>query len=85
MQAGGAEFVALMEQYHVTMVLAGHLQAYQRMMHNGIPYIITGGGGSPPAVPRLLGGRYHYVRVEMRGDTARDSVVWLDDVPTPVP
>jgi 3',5'-cyclic AMP phosphodiesterase CpdA len=85
MQAGGAEFVALMERYHVTMVLAGHLQAYQRMQRNGIPYIITGGGGSPPAVPRLLGGRYHYVRVEIRGDTARDSVVWLDDVATPVP
>ena len=85
MQAGGAEFTALMEQYHVTMVLAGHLQAYQRMQRNGIPYIITGGGGSPPAVPRVLGGRYHYVRVEIRGDTARDSVVWLDDVATPVP
>ena len=85
MQAGGAEFVALMERYHVTMVLAGHLQAYQRMQRNGIPYIITGGGGSPPAVPRVLGGRYHYVRVEIRGDTARDSVVWLDDVATPVP
>lgn len=85
MQAGGAEFVALMERYHVTMVLAGHLQAYQRMQRHGIPYIITGGGGSPPAVPRVLGGRYHYVRVEIRGDTARDSVVWLDDVATPGP
>jgi 3',5'-cyclic AMP phosphodiesterase CpdA len=85
MQAGGAEFTTLMEQYHVTMVLAGHLQAYQRMQRNGIPYIITGGGGSPPAVPRVLGGRYHYVRVEIRGDTARDSVVWLDDVATPGP
>ncbi len=85
MRAGGADFVALMEKYHVTMVFAGHLQAYQRMQRNGIPYIITGGGGSPPAVPRILGGRYHYVRVEIRGNTAQDSVVWLDDVATPVP
>ncbi len=85
MQDGGAAFVALMEKYHVTMVFAGHLQAYQRMEHNSIPYIITGGGGSPPAVPRILGGRYHYVRVEIRGNTAQDSVVWLDDVATPSP
>jgi 3',5'-cyclic AMP phosphodiesterase CpdA len=85
MRAGGPAFVALMEKYQVTMVFAGHLQAYQRMERNGIPYIICGGGGSPPAVPAFLGGRYHYVKVEIRGNTAPDSVVWLDDVATPSP
>jgi Icc-related predicted phosphoesterase len=85
MRAGGDAFVALMTKYHVTMVLAGHLQAYARMERDGIPYIITGGGGSPPAVPAFLGGRYHYIRVAVRGSNASASVTWLDDVMPPAP
>jgi 3',5'-cyclic AMP phosphodiesterase CpdA len=85
LQAGGPEFMALMEKHHVTAVYAGHLHAYTRVEHNGIPYIITGGGGEPLHVPSLLGGRYHYVRVAVRGTTAGDTVVLLNNVPTPGP
>ena len=85
MQAGSDAFVALMDKYDVTLVLAGHLQAYARMERGGVPYIITGGGGSPPAVPAVLGGRYHYTRVEIRGTTVTHTVVWLDEVMPPSP
>jgi hypothetical protein len=85
LQAGGPEFMALMEKHHVTAVYAGHLHAYTRVERNGIPYIITGGGGEPLHVPALLGGRYHYVRVAVRGTTASDTVVLLNNVPTPGP
>lgn len=84
MQAGGDAFVELMAKYDVTLVLAGHLQAYATMERGGVPYIITGGGGSPPAVPAFLGGRYHYTRVEIRGTSVTPTVVWLDEV-MPVP
>jgi Icc-related predicted phosphoesterase len=85
MQVGGEDIAALMDKYDVTLVLAGHLQAYARMERGGVPYIITGGGGSPPAVPAFLGGRYHYTRVEIRGTAVTHTVVWLDDVLPPAP
>ncbi|HUS15609.1 MAG TPA: metallophosphoesterase [Chloroflexia bacterium] len=83
--AGGPEFTALMERYHVTAAYAAHLHAYSRVTRNGVPYVITGGGGEPLHVPALLGGRFHYVRVTVRGTTAQDTVVWMDQVPTPGP
>jgi 3',5'-cyclic AMP phosphodiesterase CpdA len=85
LQAGGEEFIGLMEQYGVTAVYAAHLHAYTRVTRNGIPYIITGGGGEPLHVPALLGGEYHYLRVAVRGTTVSETLVPLDSVPTPSP
>jgi len=85
LQAGGPEFMALMEKYHVSEVYAGHLHAYFRIQPDGVPYVITGGGGEPLHVPSLLGGRYHYVRVTVRASGSEDSVIPLDNVPTPAP
>ncbi|HMA35629.1 MAG TPA: metallophosphoesterase [Chloroflexia bacterium] len=85
LQAGGPEFSALMEQYQVTTVFAGHLHAYTRLERNGVPYVITGGGGEPLHVPALLGGRYHYVRVAVQGTTTQETMIALDTVPTPTP
>lgn len=39
--------VPLFEQYGVDMVFNGHSHAYERYFHNGIYYIVTGGGGAP--------------------------------------
>jgi predicted phosphodiesterase len=39
--------VPLFEQYGVDMVFNGHTHAYERYFHNGIYYIVTGGGGGP--------------------------------------
>lgn len=39
--------VPLFEQYKVDMVFSGHSHAYERYCHNGIYYIVTGGGGAP--------------------------------------
>ncbi len=41
--------VPLFEQYGVDMVFNGHSHAYERYFHNGIYYIVTGGGGAPLA------------------------------------
>ncbi len=85
LSAGGDDFAALMDAYHVTAVYAGHLHAYTRMTRNEIPYIITGGGGEPLHVPSLLGGVYHYLRVAVRGTGVSETLVPLDAVPTPGP
>ncbi len=85
LQAGGPAFEALMQRYAVSTVFAGHLHAYMTVTSGGIPYVITGGGGEPLHVPGFLGGRYHYVRVSIRGDQATTAPVWLDGIPTPAP
>ena len=85
LQGGGPEFVALMAKYHVTAVYAGHLHAYSRTEQDGVTYVITGGGGEPLHLPAFLGGSYHYVRVEIRGSVATDSIIGLAGVPTPEP
>ncbi len=39
--------VPLFEQYKVDVVFSGHSHYYERFLHNGIYYIISGGGGAP--------------------------------------
>ncbi|GAI54662.1 unnamed protein product, partial [marine sediment metagenome] len=39
--------VPLFEENGVDMVFNGHSHVYERYLHNGIYYIVTGGGGAP--------------------------------------
>lgn len=39
--------VPLFEMYGVDLVLNGHDHIYERSLKNGIPYVVTGGGGAP--------------------------------------
>jgi predicted phosphodiesterase len=49
------QLVPLFEQYGVDVVFSGHSHAYERYLHSGISYIVTGGGGAPlyPLLPDL--------------------------------
>jgi len=40
--------VPLFEKYGVDLVLSGHDHNYQRIEHNGLTYIVIGGGGASP-------------------------------------
>lgn len=42
-----AYLVPLFEAGDVDLVFSGHTHAYERYLHNGVTYIVTGGGGSP--------------------------------------
>ncbi len=48
--------VPLLEQHGVDVAFQGHSHAYERYLHNGIHYIVTGGGGAPlyPLVPDII-------------------------------
>jgi len=39
--------VPLFQQHGVDIAFQSHSHAYERYVHNGIPYIVTGGGGGP--------------------------------------
>jgi hypothetical protein len=68
--------VPLFEMYSVDVVLNGHDHIYERSEKNGIPYIVTGGGGAPlykinssPNPYQLVAkSTNHYVRLEIAKD-----------------
>lgn len=47
--------VPLLERHGVDVAFQGHSHVYERYLHNGIHYIVTGGGGAPlyPLVPDI--------------------------------
>ena len=81
--------VPLFEQAKVDMVFAGHSHIYERYLHQGIHYVVTGGGGvylgslaedlDPPV--RIVGESvYHHcvVDVNVPNDTFALSVLRND-------
>lgn len=78
------------ESHRVALVLNGHDHNYQRFESNvGVNYVVSGGGGRQlypltnkcPREPRLVSRamRYHFVGVEVQGNTLNVSVVGTDD------
>lgn len=62
------DFAALMAKYHVGAVFSGSQPLYATSAHDGVNYVITGGGGSPTMVPPQDGGFLHYVLVAVNHD-----------------
>lgn len=68
--------VPLFEMYDVDVVLNGHDHLYERSVKNGIPYIVTGGGGaplykinsSPNPYQVVAKSTNHYVRLKVAKD-----------------
>jgi 3',5'-cyclic AMP phosphodiesterase CpdA len=66
---------ALFKKYGVTMVFAGHEHLYLRKIVDGIPYVITGGGGAPLYADDADGGFHHFVVMTVDGDSVSGEVV----------
>jgi hypothetical protein len=68
------------------MVLAGHVHNYERYEHNGVMYIVTGGGGATPyKISRSPqdpyhepGPAYHFMRFSVDGHVLHAEMVKLD-------
>jgi predicted phosphodiesterase len=41
-----SKLVPIFEQYNIDIVFSGHIHCYERLLHNGIYYIVSGGAGS---------------------------------------
>ena len=63
----------------VDAVFTGHVHSYERLIEDGVNYIVTGGGGAPlggygeesvPGSVIRIGYTLHYVRVTIDGDRA---------------
>ncbi len=66
---------ALFVKHKVTMVFNGHEHLYLRKTVDGIPHIISGGGGAPLYAKDEDGGFHHYVLVTVDGDKVSGEVV----------
>lgn len=76
------DLAPLFEQYKVTAVFNGHIHSYERVIANGITYIVTGGGGAPlyslnvkesgQQAGALV---YHYMLFEVNGDKLTGKAV----------
>lgn len=66
--------MSIFEKYNVTRVFTGGIHGYFREIRGGIPYIITGGGGSELVSPDSF---YNYIIVDVVGDKVKDKLVKL--------
>ncbi len=80
----------LMRKYEVGVVFAGHEHFFNKQVHDGVTYIITGCAGAFPYTDEGHGGFYHYVLVEVKGRHINLTVVKAtgeridpDRIPTP--
>lgn len=69
------EIHRLFEKHGVTMVFSGHEHLFYKSVHDGITYVVTGGGGAPNSPGPEEGGFQHYVLVTVNGAEAAISVV----------
>jgi 3',5'-cyclic AMP phosphodiesterase CpdA len=56
-------FLALMNQYNVTLVMNGHIHLYNTTTHDDVTYLTSGGAGAALVTSPNQGGFHHYVLV----------------------
>ena len=65
-EAAGRRLAALLRQYHVTHIFAGHIHSYFSGNWDGVPYTITGGAGAPLYGTDPAHYFYHYLKVTLQ-------------------
>jgi hypothetical protein len=78
MLRGNDAFMALMQEYGVSYVFAGHIHAYAEETRDGVHYFITGGAGAPLYTRDHPQAFYHYVRVTVNGADVSTEVVRIE-------
>ncbi len=79
------ELAPLFEEHSVTAVFSGHIHSYERVLANGVTYIVAGGGGAPlyPLAVREPGQQaadlaYHFMLFEADGGTLTGRAIDQD-------
>jgi serine/threonine-protein phosphatase CPPED1 len=65
-EAAGRRLAALLRQYGVTHIFAGHIHSYFTGTWDGVPYTITGGAGAPLYGTDPAHFFYHYLKVTLQ-------------------
>lgn len=86
-QEGAEEFGRLAARRGVERVYMGHIHAFGVATHLGVPYVLSGGGGSPlyPLPSGYPSKRMaHYLLLELGPEGVRETVVPLDGAEFPL-
>jgi len=75
LEGGNQEFMSLMREHGVAVVLAGHIHAFGQAVRDGTTYVATGGGGAELQFWNHPQALHHYVRVTVRGTRVSIEVV----------
>ncbi|MBI4347600.1 MAG: metallophosphoesterase [Elusimicrobia bacterium] len=78
---GSAEFGEIARRRRVSRVYVAHIHAFGWARHEGVPYVLTGGGGSPlyPLPPGYPKHKFaHFLDVELSPTGVRETVQTLD-------
>lgn len=73
-----------LERAGVTIAFGGHNHLFDRQKEGSTTYITTGGGGAPLHADAKHGGFYHYVLVQVRGNSVRAELVLLSGERHPI-
>lgn len=65
-EASGRRLAALLDQYHVTHIFAGHIHSYFAGNWEGVPYTISAGAGAPLYGTDPAHFFYHYLKVTLK-------------------
>ena len=72
----------LFEQYGVDAVFMGHAHSYERILVNGIPYIVAAGGGAPlyelvapEPGSQTAASVYHYLLIDIDGERLKGTAI----------
>lgn len=65
----------LFVEHHVSTVFSGHEHLYYASVHDGVHYVVTGGGGAPADAAPEEGGFQHYLLVHVDGAAVTTAVL----------
>ena len=70
----------LLAKYHVDTVFAGHIKRYRLYpQKDGVNYVVSGGAGEELPLYELAGGFFHFLKVDVAGNSSSFRVVRKDD------
>jgi hypothetical protein len=78
LEGGNAQFMKIVTARGVKFVFAGHIHCHAESEREGVTYIISGGAGSPLSCLPVMGGFFHYIHVNVRGESVTTKVVKIE-------
>lgn len=72
------EFIGMMEEFRISVVVAGHIHLYNYTRIGSVDYVITGGAGAELYASPDEGGFHHFTLFSVQGDSISFSPVVVE-------
>jgi 3',5'-cyclic-AMP phosphodiesterase len=80
---GAPELIKIIEKHHVNFVFMGHVHVYDKMISEGVQWVITGGAGAPlyrmPLYYSAQGGAYsHFLLMQVSPKGISEKIIKIE-------